>query len=137
MTPDSPTSKKARPDKEKKVLVGVRVPESFHRRIQSECTRRDQTLQQLVVGALKIYFTAPLDSERMTVTFVPHDRKGDEAPGKVPDQKDAWVDIWLRYIHAMPPEKIEVLAKAMEWDLRAQKSSRRKSIRHTSPENWE
>ena len=116
---------------QKKVLVGVRVPEPFHRRIQTELVRRDLSLQQMIVDALALYFKSPLDWDYAATTYVQHDA-GD--PESVMAERDAWMGLWVKYISQMPPEKVEVLTRVMEWDLRTLKSSRRKPAKPlTSP----
>ncbi|MBE0659923.1 MAG: hypothetical protein IH602_19675 [Bryobacteraceae bacterium] len=113
----------------KKVLVGVRVPEQFHSRISFECLRREVSLQQLVMDALRFYFKAPLGVEAMTMTyFQPGQTESIKTEG-TSRLNDPRTDVWLRYIQSMPREKVEVLTKAMEWDLQAQKSARSKAIK--------
>ncbi|MDP2999602.1 MAG: hypothetical protein Q8N47_19080 [Bryobacterales bacterium] len=115
---------------QKKVLVGVRVPESFQRRIQSECLRRDLSLQEMVVDALKLYFRTPLEWDYATTTYVRHgEEEGQPLAEEEVARRNSWIGLWAKYVNAMPEEKIEVLTRAMEWDLLAQKSSQRKSIR--------
>jgi hypothetical protein len=65
----------------------------------------------------------------MTVTFAVHSEKGSGVPEEIVQQRDAWLDIWLQYLNAMPEQKVDVMVKAMEWDLQAQRSSRRKTLR--------
>lgn len=133
MPPKSPPKEKADAGTEKKVLVGVRVPEKFHQRIQSECLRRDMTLQEMVVAALKLYFRSPADWDYMSATYVKHGEAGEELPDEEVARRNAWLDLWTRYVNRMPEDKVTVFTHAMEWDLQAQKSSRRKSVRDPAP----
>jgi len=100
--------------------VGVRIPESFHQRIQSECLRRDLSLQEMVVDALKLYFRTPLEWDYATTTCVRHgEEEGQPLPEEEVARRNSWIGLWAKYVNAMPEEKIEVLTRAMEWDLRA------------------
>ena len=134
MPKQPPQSKEAATGGEKKVLVGVRVPESFHQRIQAQCTLRGMTLQELVITALTIFFKVPTGSGRTVLAFVEPKWKGGKASDKIANQTNAWMETWLGYIQSMPPEKVEIMAKAMQWDLGAQKSSRRKAVRYPALE---
>ena len=130
MIRDMPTKRKkgraktptSRP-RPKRVLVGVRVAEGFHRRIRSELVRRELSLQQMVVDALTLYFRTPVDWDYAATTYVLHD---DKAAAEEAARRQASIDLFLKYIDRMPPEKVEVLTRAMEWDLQTLKSSRRK-----------
>lgn len=109
-----------------KVLVGVRVAPSFHRRIQTECVRRDMSLQELVVAALKVYFATPVDWDRVDMKFYDDDP---DLTKEEANEQNAWSDLWQRYFTRMPKEKIQIIATAMQWDLQMLKSSRRKLAR--------
>jgi hypothetical protein len=105
-------------DSPKKVLVGIRVTPNFHRRIQTECVRRDLSLQNLVVEALKEFFETPIDEgELIEIGTLEPLRSAEE---------EAWHDLWAKYVRAMPREKIQVMTGAMEWDITMRKSSRRR-----------
>lgn len=111
----------------KEVLVGVRVPESFHRRIQKECSRRDMSLKDLVMVALKLYFPTPVeDWDYVNATYFTFDKEDLAA------EDQAWTDIWSKFLGRMPREKVELVVKAMEWDLEMQKSSRRKPAKRVA-----
>ena len=108
---------------QQKVLVGVRVPVDFHRRIQSELLRRDLTLQEMVVKALTRFFKTPVVYDYEATTYVRHpDKLSEEEVAR----RNTWQGLWTKYIGLMPREKIEVQVGSMEWDMRALKSSRRK-----------
>lgn len=91
-------------------LLAARVPAAFHRRVHLECVRRRMSLTQLVDFAFRLTFNAPVDRTAK--------------PGL--NERRALDDIWLRYMHTMPREKVEVMVKAMEWDLSTHKSARRR-----------
>src|SRR5579864_7372518 len=109
----------------KKVLVGARVPAPFHRRIQTECVRREMSAQELVVTALKVYFKMPVEWDRAEIKFYQDDPNYTQ---KQADERNVWTDLWDRYTTQMPREKIQIMTRAMEWDLTMQKSSRRKRL---------
>lgn len=130
----TPPAKKpaASSQQEKKVPVSVRVAESFRRRVQSECVRRDMSLQELVVAALRFYFRTPTDWDYAATTFIRRGEEDEELLEEEAAKRNAWLGLWVKYTDLMPEEKIEVMTRAMEWDLRAQKSARRKSARPRS-----
>jgi len=107
----------------KKVLVGVRVPADFHRRIQLELAGRDLSLREMVVTALTQYFDRPKKLDYAATTYVRYPNKlaREEAA-----RRTAWIDLWVRFIGLVPSEEVEVHTRAMEWTLRTLKSSRRK-----------
>jgi hypothetical protein len=122
-----PRSTKARKDAAKadepKVLVGVRVSKRFRDRIDAECVRRDLSLQELIIAALKLYFATPRQWDYADVTFVVDD---DNVSEQQAAERNSWGGLWERYLDRMPREKIELMVSAMKWDLLAKKSSRRK-----------
>ena len=102
---------------EKRKLLGFRVPPRFHRRIESECIKREMSFQDVVTDALKVYFQTPhADWEKADVAFMTFDD----------DDKQDWMQLWVNYMNKMPKEKTELMAKAMKFDLLQHKSSRRK-----------
>lgn len=48
----------------KKIQIGFRVNESFHKRIEAESIKRDLSVQNLITYALQYYFTIPAECER-------------------------------------------------------------------------
>ena len=105
---------------EKRKLLGFRAPLRFHRRIESECIKREMSFQDLVTNALKVYFqTPPGEWGQANVAFItfPEDKK---------DEEQDWMQLWMNYMNKMPQEKTELMAKAMKFDLLQHKSSRRK-----------
>lgn len=102
----------------KKVLVGIRVTPNFHRRIRTECVRRNLSLQKLVIEALKLFFVEPVPGEEL-IEF------GTLEPERT-QEEGAWNDLWDKYMRVMPREKIEVMTSAMEWDITMRRSSRRR-----------
>jgi len=117
-------------EEQKKVLVGVRVPAAFHRRIQAECVRRDLSMQELLTAALKFYFKTPIGQwEPVNVEVLVADEQAFDRDGT---EDEVWSDLWEKYRKRMPREKIEVFTGAMQFDLRTLKSSRRKpGVRRT------
>jgi hypothetical protein len=51
----------------------------------------------------------------------------DPWPITTPKKPNPLHTLWLGFLSVMPPEKIEIFTKAMEWDLRCAKSARLKS----------
>ncbi len=105
-------------------MIGARVSKGFHRRIQSECVRREMSIQDLVVAGLKVYFASPAEWDHASMTFYTDDPNFTK---KQADERNAWVNLWERYLSRMPQEKVQIMTTAMEWDLQMLKSSRRKS----------
>ncbi len=105
------------------MLLGVRVPQKLHQRIESECALRDMNLKELVVAALEYYFTTPTEWDYAATTFVRHPAG---ASDREVTQRDAWMATWVKFIDQMPEEQAEVYVRAMSWDLRTLKASRRK-----------
>ena len=101
----------------KKVLVGIRVTPNFHRRIQTECVRRNLSLQNLVIEALREFFQTAINGHAGLIEF------GIVEPERTEEQA-AWHDLWDKYMRTMPREKIQVMTSAMEWDITMRKSSR-------------
>jgi hypothetical protein len=104
----------------KKIQIGFRVSEAFHKRIEAESIKRDLSVQDLVTCALQYYFTTPAEWDFSVSRFVTTSE--DEKASEVKD----WTDIWLKYVTAMPREKILLMAATMKLDLRHYKSSRRR-----------
>jgi hypothetical protein len=106
------------------ILIGVRVPKAFHRRVMLECVSQDVSLQGLLMKALESYFEKPVaDSNRANG----NPSQGDPGLSDTANQEiKTWMTLWERYATQMPREKIDVMTSAMEWDLLMQKSSRRK-----------
>jgi hypothetical protein len=127
--PTSPQRTSPSGGKEEKTLLGVRIPQSFHRRVQSECQRRELSLQDMVVDALKFYFRTPAKWDYAAMTVVRHGEEDEELPNEEVARRNAWMGLAAKYVNSMPPDKIEMLKRVMEWDLLAQRTSRRKSVR--------
>lgn len=111
---------------EPKVLIGVRVPESFHKRILAECLRSGLSLQAILVRALEHLFRGPENYDYEVTSYVTYDSKLSKAEV---NERHAALTLFVNYLEKMPREKRQVLAAAMEWDLRALKSSRIKPRR--------
>jgi hypothetical protein len=112
------------PAAKQRVWVGVRVSKTFHRRILTECARRDLSIQELLVAAMKWLFETPRkDWSHADLTFYYEDSG---LTRKEAHELEAWSRLWEKYIQKVPREKIEVMEAAMQWDLRTLKSSRRK-----------
>ena len=90
-------------------------------------------MQEMVVAALKLYFRSPAEWDYMSATYVRHGDEGEELADEEVARRNAWLDLWTRYVNKMPAEKITVLTRAMEWDLQVQKSSRRQPVRRSTP----
>ena len=117
-------SKQGAPATKKRIWVGVRVARTFHRRILTECARRDLSIQELLVAAMKWFFETPReDWSHADLRFHLEDSG---LTRKEASELRAWSDLWDTYIQKVPREKIEVMEAAMQWDLRTLKSSRRK-----------
>jgi hypothetical protein len=122
-SPEKRPAKTRKPQAGDEVLVGVRVPKSFHERIQRECRRRELSLKEMVIYALKLYFYTPVeDWDHGITTYFRSDQK-EEA-----DERQDWTVIWSKYLSKMPREKIEFIVKAMEWDLELLRKSGRKPL---------
>ena len=78
------------------------------------------SLKDLVTWALKVAFRTPVDWDYVTATYFSFDKE------ELAAEHQAWTDIWSKFLGRMPREKVELVVKAMEWDLEMQKSSRRK-----------
>jgi hypothetical protein len=111
----------------KTVLIGARVPETFHRRIQSECVQREMSLQAIIVSALEHYFRkSPAGLRQAEVRFrVDAPKLTDEDTA----ERIAWSGLWAKYMDKMPREKIEIMANVFKWELQMLRSSRRKPVR--------
>lgn len=81
-------SRRRERDSEREVLVGVRVPESFHRRILSEGRRREATIKEMVIHALKVFFRNPIDWDGSTTVFY---RANEE---EVADEQLKLIQLW-------------------------------------------
>jgi hypothetical protein len=107
---------------ERKEQINFRVSARFRRRIESECIKRDISLQDLLTTALKFYFQTPPEdwktAEYVAMSFSDDDEASEEG---------AWVQLWVKYINAMPEEKSRLMADVMKLDLLHFRSSRRKS----------
>ncbi len=97
-----------------KVLIAARVSKTFHQRLQSECIRRESSLQELITMALQIFLDMPNEKYKL-ITLDLSD-----------SLKSARTKLWSTYLQRMPDDKIEVMLNAMKWDLQMKKSARRK-----------
>ena len=106
---------------EKKTLLGVRVTESFRKRIEAERLKRKLSVQQMVQDALEYYFKTPLDWDYAKTEFYVDDSAMTK---KRIDQIDTRRRLWDAYIESIPEKKIELMAETMRLDLLHYKSSR-------------
>jgi hypothetical protein len=111
--------------KDTKVLVGFRVDAAFNARIEAEALKRDMTKKDMIILALKIFFQTPrsVDWDWAEVNLVKFEKPGEEDEF---NQRSEHAALFWKYLDEMPPEKIDLLMRAMRWDLLAKKSSRRK-----------
>lgn len=102
--------------------INFRVSPGFRRRIESESIKRDMSLQDLLTTALKFYFQTPPEdwktAEYVAVSYSDDDEGSEES---------AWVQLWVKYMNAMPEEKSRLMADVMKLDLLHYRSSRRKA----------
>lgn len=109
---------------EKKVQIGFRTTEAFQRRIESECIKRELSLQDLVRYALEWYFKTPPPDDWDYADIIYH--QDPESTDKERVEREKWGVLWVKYVNEMPREKILLMADVMKLDLLHYKSSRRK-----------
>jgi hypothetical protein len=107
----------------KKTQIGFRVTEALRKRIEADCLKRGLSVQDLFTFAYEYYSKTPVKWDYSASTFV---REEDEATDERVEELKSWTDLWLKYIHSMPREKILLHAEAMKLDIQHYKSSRRK-----------
>jgi hypothetical protein len=116
---------------EGKVLIGFRVSESFQKRIESECIKREMSLQDLIGTALKQFFTLtpPASSNIFSAaasefmkSLPPAEASADER-----SEFEDWLGLWVKYINDMPREKVLLIVEVLKLDLLHYRSSRRKA----------
>ena len=118
----SGTNPRANAMKQPKILMAARVSKKFHERVQAECVQREMSLQKLLVEALEEYINA--DSEGRPIPLAEIGVLDIDEP-----EVRALKRLWSTYLHKMPEEKIELMVRAMKWDLQMKKSARRKGPR--------
>ena len=102
--------------------INFRVSARFRQRIESECIKRDMSLRNLITTALRFYFqTPPEDWEKadMIAMAFSDDERGAE--------ERVWVQLWIKFMNAMPEEKTRLMVEVMKLDLLHYRSSRRKA----------
>jgi hypothetical protein len=107
---------------ERREQINFRVSARFRQRIESECIKRDMSLQDVVTTALKFYFqTPPEDWEKADLIAMAFsdDERGTE--------ERVWVELWIKFMNAMPEEKTRLMVEIMKLDLLHYRSSRRKA----------
>jgi hypothetical protein len=105
------TSGSTNSSSDRKILLAARVSRKLHERVQSECVRREWSVQELITTAVELFLEMPYEKYEF-VRLTP----SDSLPMK----------LWSTYMEKMPEEKIELMMNAMRWDLRMKKSSRRR-----------
>jgi hypothetical protein len=100
--------------------VKFRCSDRFLQRIKSECIKREMTVQDLVTGALRIYFQSPDEWNMADLAFITFDEDAKS------EQHD-WVGLWVKYFSKMPREKVLLMVEVMKLDLLHYGSSRRKA----------
>jgi len=116
--------------------INFRVSPGFRQRIESECIKRETSLQNLITTAIK-----------GLMTFVPTEQSAPpEAPGFVSANCDQflksvpppevseeersefqdWLGLWVKYINDMPRAKTLLIVEVLKLDLLHYHSSRRK-----------
>jgi len=107
---------------ERREQIKFRVSARFRQRIESECIKRDMSLQDVVTTALKFYFQTPREdwekADLIAMAFS-DDKRGTE-------ERD-WVQLWIKFMNAMPEEKTRLMVEIMKLDLLHYRSSRRKA----------
>jgi hypothetical protein len=78
----------------------------------------------MIVDALELYFQTPREGYAYVTAAVMMDDSEDAQQHAA--ESRAWADLWLRYLHEMPRQKIVQLAEVLKLDLLHYKSSRRK-----------
>ncbi len=117
---------------EKQVLVGFRVDESFHRRIENECLQRRMTLKQLATNALHVFFGTPRSGwDQLYVSAVV---ETDPIGPEEAKHRLALAGLWVQYVSEMPEPKVTLMAEVMKLDLENFRSSRRKNKKRTPKE---
>jgi hypothetical protein len=106
------TASKSKSANEPKVLLAARVSRPFHERVQSECIRREWSLQELVTTAIELFLEMPYEKYKFIT---------------IDTAQSMRTKLWSTYLEKMPDDKIEIMLNAMKWDLQMKKSARRKN----------
>jgi hypothetical protein len=106
---------------EKKEQINFRVSARFRQRIESECIKREISLQDLVTTALKFYFEeSPQPEGWIIIDAIP-------LPFPSGSEENDWVHMFVKYVRKMPHEKSQLIAEVLKLDLLHYRSSRRKA----------
>lgn len=102
--------------------INFRASGRFRQRIESECIKREMSLQDLITTALKFYFQTPREdwekADLIAMAFSDDERGAEER---------VWVQLWIKFMNAMPEEKTRLMVEVMKLDLLHYRSSRRKA----------
>lgn len=107
----------------KNTQISFRVTEAFRKTIETECIKRDLSVQDFVTYSIQYYSKTPVDWDYAAQTFATFEGSNREQVL----ERQSWTNLWLKYVNSMPREKIRLMAETMKLDLRHYKSSRRKS----------
>src|SRR6516225_1430966 len=88
-----------KPMSDKKTQIGFRVTEKFYERIKAESIARDLSIQDLVVAAMKFYFSTPEQWDYVAAQFVTG--ASEETKERLCERME-WTRIWQRYMNDMP-----------------------------------
>lgn len=115
----------------KKIQTTFRVDEKMYNRMHSEAVKREVSIQEMILYALQIYWRTPRTPwDYAELKFVSHDNEQGRTQEEI-DVRNHWLELWKRYTDRMPREKVEMVVKALEWDLKMKRSSRTKDARKT------
>lgn len=114
--------------------VNFRVSPGFRQRIESECIRRETSVQDFITTAIK-----------GLMTFVPTEHSAEGVgiisancaqflksvpPAEVSEEERSefqdWLGLWVKYCNDMPREKVLLIVEVLKLDLLHYRSSRRK-----------
>jgi hypothetical protein len=99
---------------------------AFRRRLQQEKLKRRMSVKQMIMMALKEYWSSHDDEDTegrpawlLTLGCEPD----------LPPEKQHWADMFVKYIERCPPAKVQLLQRVIEEDLkvhRVHKTSKKK-----------
>ena len=85
--------------------------EEFRRRLQQEKLKRGTSVKQMIMEALESYWLWPADKspgDIITFELNPYDTS----------EKRHWADMLVEYLERCPPEKVQLLQRVIEEDLK-------------------
>ena len=82
-------------------------------------------MQDYIMSAIRLFSqTPPIPVDRIDI--ISYTNYGNVSQEEI-DRRNLYLNLLQRYVNEMPPEKSEVLIKAIQWDLGMLKSTRRKN----------